>query len=83
MKKIVLPIVVNSEEQKIAEMIGRHPEYFEIQPAYFYQIENVKPYYDFTNLCTVSSGGIDYLVALSMDDVDKQIQAANFKLNLN
>ena len=68
--RVILPIVVDTDEKRIAEMVGSTPDKFECEPAMFYSIDNVRPYMNFKNLCMVSSGGDDFIVGLSMQEVD-------------
>lgn len=72
--RIELPIVIDTEEKKVAELIGQKPDRFECERAIFYSIDNVRPYMDYKNICMISSGGNDFIVGLSMDDVDDMIQ---------
>jgi hypothetical protein len=71
--RVILPIVVDTDEKRIAEMVGSTPDKFECEPAVFYSIDNVRPYMNFKNLCMVSSGGDDFIVGLSMEEVDEII----------
>ena len=73
MLRIILPAVVDTDEKKIADLVGSTPEKFECEPAVFYSIDNVRPYLNFKNLCMVSSGGDDFIVGLSMEQVDEII----------
>lgn len=68
--RVILPIVVDTNEKRIAEMVGSMPDKFECEPAVFYSIDNIRPYMNFKNLCMVSSGGEDFIVGLSMEEVD-------------
>ena len=54
-------------------MVGSTPDKFECEPAVFYSIDNIRPYMNFKNLCMVSSGGDDFIVGLSMEEVDEII----------
>jgi hypothetical protein len=71
--RVILPIVVDTDEKRIADMVGSTPDKFECEPAVFYSIDNVRPYMNFKNLCMVSSGGDDFIVGLSMEEVDEII----------
>jgi hypothetical protein len=71
--RVILPIVVDTDEKKIADLVGSTPDKFECEPAVFYSIDNVRPYMNFKNLCMVSSGGDDFIVGLSMEEVDEII----------
>jgi hypothetical protein len=71
--RVILPIVVDTDEKRIAEMVGSTPDKFECEPAVFYSIDNIRPYMNFKNLCMVSSGGDDFIVGLSMEEVDEII----------
>jgi len=71
--RIMLPIVIENEEKRTADLVGATPEKFECEPAVFYSIDNVRPYLNFKNLCVVSSGGDDFIVGLSMEQVDEMI----------
>jgi hypothetical protein len=71
----VLPIVVDTDEKRVADLVGVTPEKYECEPAIFYKIDNVRPYQNYKNLCTVSSGGDDFIVGLSMDQVDEIIMS--------
>ena len=71
--RIMLPIVIENEEKRMADLVGATPEKFECEPAVFYSIDNVRPYMNYKNLCIVSSGGDDFIVGLSMEQVDEMI----------
>lgn len=71
--RIMLPIVIDNEEKRLADLVGATPEKFECEAAIFYSIDNVRPYLNFKNLCMVSSGGDDFIVGLSMEQVDEMI----------
>jgi hypothetical protein len=71
--RIMLPIVIDNEEKRTADLVGATPEKFECEPAVFYSIDNVRPYMNYKNLCIVSSGGDDFIVGLSMEQVDEMI----------
>jgi dTDP-4-amino-4,6-dideoxygalactose transaminase len=71
--RVILPVVVDTDEKRIADMVGSTPDKFECEPAVFYSIDNVRPYMNFKNLCMVSSGGDDFIVGLSMEEVDEII----------
>jgi len=71
--RIMLPIVIDNEEKRTADLVGVTPEKFECEPAVFYSIDNVRPYLNYKNLCIVSSGGDDFIVGLSMEQVDEMI----------
>lgn len=71
--RIMLPIVIDNEEKRMADLVGSTPEKFECEPAVFYSIDNVRPYLNYKNLCVVSSGGDDFIVGLSMEQVDEMI----------
>ena len=71
----MLPIVIDNEEKRTAELVGVTPEKFECEPAIFYSIDNVRPYLNYKNLCMISSGGDDFIVGLSMDQVDEIIMS--------
>ena len=71
--RIMLPIVIDNEEKRTADLVGVTPEKFECEPAVFYSIDNVRPYLNYKNLCIVSSGGDDFIVGLSMEQVDDMI----------
>lgn len=73
MIRVILPIVIENEEKKIAELTGSTPDRFQCEPAIFYSIDNIRPYYDYTNLCVIDSGGCEYIVGLSMEEVDEMI----------
>jgi hypothetical protein len=73
MLRIILPVVVDTDEKKVADLVGSTPEKFECEPAVFYSIDNVRPYLNYKNLCVVSSGGDDFIVGLSMEQVDEMI----------
>jgi hypothetical protein len=73
--RVILPIVVDTDEKRIAEMVGSTPDKFECEPAVFYSIDNIRPYMNFKNLCMVSSGGDDFIVGLSMEEVDDIIMS--------
>lgn len=71
--RIMLPIVIDNEEKRMADLVGSTPEKFECEPAVFYSIDNIRPYLNYKNLCIVSSGGDDFIVGLSMEQVDEMI----------
>jgi len=73
--RVILPIVVDTDEKRIAEMVGSTPDKFECEPAMFYSIDNIRPYMNFKNLCMISSGGDDFIVGLSMEQVDDIIMS--------
>lgn len=73
MFRVILPIVIDTDEKKVADLVGLTPEKFECEPAIFYRIDNVRPYQNFKNLCMISSGGDDFIVGLSMEQVDEMI----------
>jgi len=75
MFRVILPIVVDTDEKKIADLVGATPEKYECEPAIFYKIDNVRPYQNYKNLCMVSSGGDDFIVGLSMEEVDDMIMS--------
>ena len=72
--RVVLPVIVESEEERIASVIGKDPDKFECEDGIFYQIENVIPHGKYNNLCYVCSGGAIFTVAKSMKDVDEIIR---------
>jgi hypothetical protein len=69
----MLPIVIDNEEKRLADLVGVTPDKFECEAAIFYSIDNVRPYLNYKNLCMVSSGGDDFIVGLSMEQVDEMI----------
>jgi hypothetical protein len=71
--RIMLPIVIDNEEKRLADLVGVTPDKFECEAAIFYSIDNVRPYLNYKNLCMVSSGGDDFIVGLSMEQVDEMI----------
>lgn len=71
--RIMLPIVIDNEEKRMADLVGSTPEKFECEPAVFYSIDNIRPYLNYKNLCIISSGGDDFIVGLSMEQVDEMI----------
>ena len=73
--RIMLPIVIDNDEKRVADLVGSTPEKFECEPAIFYSIDNVRPYLNYKNLCMVSSGGDDFIVGLSMEEVDDIIMS--------
>ena len=75
MLRIILPIVIENDEKRVADLVGVTPDRFECEPAVFYSIDNVRPYMDYKNLCMVSSGGDDFIVGLSMQEVDDMIMS--------
>jgi hypothetical protein len=68
--RVMLPIVIDNDEKRVADLVGVTPEKFECEPAIFYSIDNVRPYLNYKNLCMISSGGDDFIVGLSMEQVD-------------
>ena len=75
MLRVILPVVVDTDEKRIADMVGTTPDKYECEPAIFYSIDNVRPYLNYKNLCMVSSGGDDFIVGLSMEEVDEIIMS--------
>jgi hypothetical protein len=73
--RVMLPIVIDNEEKRLADLVGSAPEKFECEPAIFYSIDNVRPYLNYKNLCMISSGGDDFIVGLSMEQVDDIIMS--------
>jgi hypothetical protein len=73
--RIMLPIVIDNDEKRVADLVGSTPEKFECEPAIFYSIDNVRPYLNYKNLCMISSGGDDFIVGLSMEEVDDIIMS--------
>ena len=75
MLRVILPIVIDNDEKRLADLVGATPEKFECEAAIFYSIDNVRPYLNYKNLCMVSSGGDDFIVGLSMEEVDDIIMS--------
>lgn len=75
MLRVILPIVIDNDEKRMADLVGATPEKFECEPAIFYSVDNVRPYLNYKNLCVVSSGGDDFIVGLSMEQVDEIIMS--------
>jgi hypothetical protein len=73
--RIMLPIVIDNDEKRVADLVGSTPEKFECEPAIFYSVDNVRPYLNYKNLCMISSGGDDFIVGLSMEEVDDIIMS--------
>lgn len=73
--RIMLPIVIDNDEKRVADLVGSTPEKFECEPAIFYSIDNIRPYLNYKNLCMISSGGDDFIVGLSMEEVDDIIMS--------
>lgn len=73
MLRIPLPIVMDTDEKRMADLVGTTPDRYECEVAIFYRIDNVRPYQNFKNLCVVRSGGDDFIVGLSMEEVDQLI----------
>jgi hypothetical protein len=71
--RIVLPVVMETEEKRTAEMLGVTPTRYECEPMIFYEIDNVKQYDVYKNLCIVMSGGKEHIVGLPYEEVDKLI----------
>jgi hypothetical protein len=71
----MLPIVIDNDEKRVADLVGSTPEKFECEPAIFYSIDNIRPYLNYKNLCMISSGGDDFIVGLSMEEVDDIIMS--------
>jgi hypothetical protein len=84
MVRVMLPVVIDNEDKKLADLVGITPDKFECEPAIFYSIDNIRPYMNYKNLCMVSSGGDDFIVGLSMDEVDFIIMdEMSFKFSAN
>lgn len=82
--RILLPIVIENDDKKLADLVGITPDKFECEPAIFYSVDNIRPYMNYKNLCMVSSGGDDFIVGLSMDEVDLIImEDVSFKFSAN
>jgi len=75
MFRVILPVVIDNDDKRIADLVGLTPDKFECEPAVFYSIDNVRPYMNYKNLCMVSSGGDDFIVGLSMEQVDDMIMS--------
>lgn len=75
MLRVILPIVIDNDEKRMADLVGATPEKFECEPAIFYSVDNVRPYMNYKNLCMVSSGGDDFIIGLSMEQVDEIIMS--------
>lgn len=73
--RIILPVIVEDEEHRLAGLIGKAPEKFECEDAVFYSVDNILPHEKYSNLCYVSSGGSIYTVAKKMNEVDEMIRA--------
>lgn len=71
--RIVLPVVMDTDEKRTAEMLGVTPARYECEPMIFYEIDNVKQYDVYRNLCVVMSGGKEHIVGLPYEEVDKMI----------
>jgi hypothetical protein len=65
--------VIDNDEKRIADLVGSTPDRYECEIAIFYKIDNVRPYQNYKNLCMISSGGDDFIVGLSMEEVDEMI----------
>ena len=84
MIRIELPIVMDTDEKRMADLVGTTPDRYECEVAIFYHIDNVRPYQNFKNLCVISSGGDDFIVGLSMLEVDYLIMSdVSFKFSAN
>ena len=75
MLRVILPVVIDNDEKRIADLVGSTPDKFECEPAVFYSVDNVRPYMNYKNLCIVSSGGDDFIIGMSMDQVDDMIMS--------
>jgi hypothetical protein len=75
MLRIILPVVMDTEEKRMADLVGATPEKYECEPVIFYSIDNVRPYQNFKNLCVISSGADDFIIGLSMEQVDEMIMS--------
>jgi hypothetical protein len=75
MLRVILPVVIDNDEKRIADLVGSTPEKFECEPAVFYSVDNVRPYLNYKNLCIVSSGGDDFIIGMSMEQVDEIIMS--------
>jgi hypothetical protein len=73
MFRLILPVVIDTEEKRVADLVGVTPEKYECEPAIFYTIDNIRPYQNYKNLCLLSSGGDDFIIGLSMEEVDSMI----------
>jgi hypothetical protein len=73
MFRLILPVVIDNEEKRVAELVGATPEKYECEPAIFYTVDNIRPYQNYKNLCLLSSGGDDFIIGLSMEEVDSMI----------
>jgi dTDP-4-amino-4,6-dideoxygalactose transaminase len=75
MLRVILPVVIDNDEKRVADLVGSTPEKFECEPAVFYSVDNVRPYLNYKNLCIVSSGGDDFIIGMSMEQVDEIIMS--------
>jgi hypothetical protein len=75
MLRVILPVVIDNDEKRIADLVGSTPDKFECEPAVFYSVDNVRPYMNYKNLCIVSSGGDDFIIGMSMEQVDEIIMS--------
>jgi hypothetical protein len=75
MLRVILPVVIDNDEKRVADLVGSTPDKFECEPAVFYSVDNVRPYMNYKNLCIVSSGGDDFIIGMSMEQVDDMIMS--------
>jgi hypothetical protein len=75
MLRVILPVVIDNDEKRVADLVGSTPDKFECEPAVFYSVDNVRPYLNYKNLCIVSSGGDDFIIGMSMEQVDDMIMS--------
>jgi len=81
MIRVVLPVVIETEETDLNDIIGKENDQFQWVDMTFYEISSVEPHAKYTNLCHIVSGGAIYVIALSTKECDERISMA-MKLNI-
>jgi hypothetical protein len=71
--------VVDDLQIRLYEELETMPEMFHIEEFWFYHIDYIGPYSSFKNLCVVGSGGAQFVVAATLDElidaIDDQTQS--------
>lgn len=71
--RVILPVVIDNEEKRTADILGIVPSSFQCEPMIFYNIDNVKQYDNYRNLSIVNSSGKEYIVGLPYEEIDRMI----------
>lgn len=71
--RIVLPVVIETEELRILRDIGKSPDTVRTKNSMFYNIDAIEDHEEFENFCYVWTGGARFEIGLSGEEVDKMI----------